>query len=70
MPMAEMIALWKQELLAARATLLSHDEMRVREELFSEQARQGSVAALRQTMSAVPATSYCIPGSFRKLEVD
>nr|CAD7398712.1 unnamed protein product [Timema poppensis] len=70
MPMAEMIALWKQELLAARATLLSHDEMRVKEELFSEQARQGSVAALKQTMSAIPATSYCIPGSFRKLEVD
>ncbi|KAG8268234.1 alpha-tocopherol transfer protein-like isoform X1 [Homalodisca vitripennis] len=68
-PMAEMIALWKKELLAARPQLLAHDEMRVRLELFSEGARAGAVSALRNNGSCNPQTDV-LAGSFRKLQVD
>ncbi|GLH13369.1 Retinol-binding protein pinta [Gryllus bimaculatus] len=75
MPMEEMIALWKKELMASRALLLSHDEMGVREELFSPQAREGAVSALRANTTSCAlgmgnSDMLGISGSFRKLEVD
>lgn len=58
-----------------RPTLLSHDKMRVRLELYSEKAREGAVSALKQgfgcmDISSSDSTMYGITGSFRKLEVD
>ncbi|KAG8224067.1 hypothetical protein J437_LFUL001144 [Ladona fulva] len=75
MPMQEMIDLWKKELLEHRSTLLLHDQMKVREELFSEKAREGAVSALKagglETSCALGSDSTLgITGSFRKLEVD
>ncbi|XP_046390749.1 clavesin-2-like [Ischnura elegans] len=75
MPMAEMIDLWKRELMEMRSTLLLHDKMKVREELYSESAREGAVRALRAggleiscALGSDPTSG--ITGSFRKLEVD
>ncbi|XP_054275530.1 clavesin-2-like [Macrosteles quadrilineatus] len=68
MPMEEMIALWKEELLASRDRILGHDKMKVRLELFSEGARAGAVSALRNN-SCGP-QSDILAGSFRKLQVD
>ncbi|XP_067013739.2 clavesin-2 [Anabrus simplex] len=71
MPMAEMIDLWKKEVLAHRDLLLSHDKMNVREDMFSEQAKAGAVSALRQGNSCGMGSDILgISGSFRKLEVD
>ncbi|KAL1117102.1 hypothetical protein AAG570_004430 [Ranatra chinensis] len=72
-PMSEMIEKFKEELMAMRAKLLSHDEMKVRLEMFSEGARVGSVTALKQGSALTCGgrtldTTLC--GSFRKLEVD
>ncbi|KAJ8950015.1 hypothetical protein NQ318_002426 [Aromia moschata] len=47
MPMAEMIALWKEELKKSHPILMSHDKMEVNEELFSPKAREGAVSALK-----------------------
>lgn len=69
MPMAEMIELFKKELTAARSTLLSHDEMKVRLELFSEGAKVGAVSALKNN-GCSPYKNDLLTGSFRKLEVD
>ncbi|KAK9500677.1 hypothetical protein O3M35_001900 [Rhynocoris fuscipes] len=69
MPMAEMIELFKKELEAARPTLLSHDEMKVKLELFSEGAKVGAVSALKNN-SCNPFKNDVLSGSFRKLEVD
>ncbi|KAJ8969733.1 hypothetical protein NQ317_006394 [Molorchus minor] len=73
MPMAEMIALWKEELRKSHPILMSHDKMEVNEELFSPKARDGAVSALkRNTVSCgSERDSLCgITGNFRKLEVD
>ncbi|XP_071446278.1 clavesin-1-like [Hetaerina americana] len=75
MPMDEMIALWKKELLEMRSTILSNDKMKVRQELFSERAREGAVSALKagglEASCALGSDStFGITGSFRKLEVD
>ena len=75
MPMKEMIALWRKELLEMRPTLLSHDKMRVCLDLYSDKAREGAVSALKQGFSCSEigtsdSTMYGINGSFRKLEVD
>ncbi|KAG7211217.1 hypothetical protein KM043_010533 [Ampulex compressa] len=75
MPMKEMIALWRRELLEIKPTLLSHDKMKVCLELYSEKAREGAVSALKQgfgcsTLGSGESTMYGISGSFRKLEVD
>ncbi|XP_046390750.1 clavesin-2-like [Ischnura elegans] len=75
MPMDEMIALWKKEMLEVRETLLSHDKMKVRQELFSERAREGAVSALKagglEASCALGSdATFGITGSFRKLEVD
>ncbi|XP_001608054.1 alpha-tocopherol transfer protein-like [Nasonia vitripennis] len=75
MPMKEMIDLWRKELLDLRPTLLTHDKMRVRPELYSEKAREGAVSALKQGFACSSAsngesTMHGICGSFRKLEVD
>ncbi|XP_014225739.1 alpha-tocopherol transfer protein-like [Trichogramma pretiosum] len=74
-PMKEMINAWREELMSLRMTLLSHDKMRVRPELYSEKAREGAVSALKQgfncsTVSTGESTMHGICGSFRKLEVD
>nr|XP_018903881.1 PREDICTED: clavesin-1-like [Bemisia tabaci]XP_018903882.1 PREDICTED: clavesin-1-like [Bemisia tabaci] len=66
-PMAEMIESWKKELLAKREMLLSNDDMRVREDLFSEGARQGAVSALR---GGCGPQNDIMAGSFRKLAID
>ncbi|XP_071446333.1 alpha-tocopherol transfer protein-like [Hetaerina americana] len=75
MPMEEMTALWKKEMLEMRSTLLLHDKMKVREGLFSESAREGAVRALKTggleiscALGSDPTSG--ITGSFRKLEVD
>lgn len=75
MPMDEMIELWKKEMLTVRSTLLSHDRMKVRQELFSEKAREGAVSALKAggleaTCALGSDSTFGITGSFRKLEVD
>ncbi|KAI4469609.1 alpha-tocopherol transfer protein-related [Holotrichia oblita] len=74
MPMAEMIALWKEEIKAKQPVVLSHDKMEVREELFTRQARIGAVSALKNK-NAINCGSeddniFGITGNFRKLEVD
>ncbi|KAK9738805.1 CRAL/TRIO domain [Popillia japonica] len=74
MPMAEMIALWKEEIKAKQPMILAHDRMEVREELFSRQARIGAVSALKNK-NAINCGSeddniFGITGNFRKLEVD
>lgn len=63
-------ALWKKELLAARPTLLAHDDMKVRLELFSESARAGAVSALRNGGGSCNPQTDILAGSFRKLQVD
>ncbi|XP_078042924.1 clavesin-2 [Augochlora pura] len=75
MPMKKMIELWRKELLDMRPTLLSHDKMRVRLELYSEKAREGAVSALKHgfgcsDIGSSDSNMYGITGSFRKLEVD
>ena len=67
--------LWRQELLDIRPTLLTHDKMKVRPELYSEKAREGAVSALKQGFGCSSdttgeSTMHGICGSFRKLEVD
>ncbi|GFG36251.1 hypothetical protein Cfor_01382 [Coptotermes formosanus] len=71
MPMAEMIALWKQELQAARGILLSHDQMEVRLDMYSAKAREGAVSALKEGFTCKKGNDIMgVTGSFRKLEVD
>ncbi|XP_017770676.1 PREDICTED: alpha-tocopherol transfer protein-like [Nicrophorus vespilloides] len=73
MPMAEMIHLWKQELKDSHKTLISHDSMEVNENLFSPQAREGAVSALKRNMvncGNERDSIFGITGNFRKLEVD
>ncbi|XP_014206648.1 clavesin-2-like [Copidosoma floridanum] len=73
-PMKDMIDAWRKELLEMRPTLLSHDKMRVREEMYSEKAREGAVSALKQGFNCSnqtgESTMHGVCGSFRKLEVD
>ncbi|KAF5272788.1 hypothetical protein FQA39_LY07815 [Lamprigera yunnana] len=73
MPMIEMIALWKRQLLKANVLLLSHDKMQVNEEMYSNKERDGAVSALRKgiiTCGSEDDGWYGITGNFRKLEVD
>lgn len=67
MPMAEMIELWKKELFAHREILVSHDEMKVRLEMYSEGAREGRVSALKNSCGL---ENDIMTGSFRRLTVD
>ncbi|XP_039287311.1 clavesin-1 [Nilaparvata lugens] len=70
MPMAEMIDLFRKELEASRGLLLSHDEeLKVREDMFSESAKCGAVSALKNGGNCNPHQDI-LAGSFRKLEVD
>ena len=67
--------LWRKELLEIRPTLMKNDNMKVREELYPEKAREGAVSALKQglncsTVGSGDSTMHGITGSFRKLEVD
>lgn len=67
------VELWKKELEESHERLLSHDEFKVREEMYSEKEKEGAVSALRQTMGScggVGDTMYGVTGNFRKLEVD
>lgn len=59
-----MIDLWKQEILEKREQILKNEKLSVKEDMFSEDARQGRVSAL---------TNNChqhMVGSFRQLTVD
>lgn len=59
-----MIDLWKQEMLEKREQLLKNEKMSVREDMFSEGAKEGRVSALTNN-------SYQhMVGSFRQLTVD
>lgn len=56
---------------------MSHDEMEVREELFSAKAREGAVSALKKTGTSCGSEDlrsedaiFGVTGNFRKLEVD
>lgn len=52
---------------------MSHDEMSVKEELFSAKAREGAVSALKKTgvsCGSYDDAIYGVTGNFRKLEVD
>ncbi|XP_017887877.1 alpha-tocopherol transfer protein-like [Ceratina calcarata] len=73
-PMKEMIDLWRKELQELQPTLLSHDKMRVRLDMYSEKAREGAVSALKQGFGCSDIgqndSMYGLTGSFRKLEVD
>lgn len=73
-PMADMIALWQEELKASRDVILLNDKMQVNDEMYSAKARQGAVSALTQQMSNCGAEQDAnlqgLQGSFRKLEVD
>ncbi|CAG9768076.1 unnamed protein product [Ceutorhynchus assimilis] len=74
MPMSEMIELWQEELKKSHSILMSHDQMAVNEELFTQRQRDGAVSALRRqggTSCGAEKDSLCgITGNFRKLEVD
>ncbi|XP_034254634.1 alpha-tocopherol transfer protein-like [Thrips palmi] len=76
-PMDEMIALWKEELRALRPKIMSHDQMEVNLDMFTEQARSGAISALRTGNMLVSTHKQDgktdikgLSGSFRKLEVD
>lgn len=65
--------LWRKELEASHERLLSHDEFKVREEMYSEKEKEGAVSALKQTIGScgsVGDSMYGVTGNFRKLEVD
>lgn len=67
--------MWKEELKAANKLLLSHDQMEVNENMFSQKAREGAVSALkRTTVGSCGSEDYDalqgVIGNFRKLEVD
>lgn len=78
-PMAEMIRMWVKYLDEHRQTLLSHDKMTVKFDLYPEAVRLGSARALKIPLDA-PAEAFDMkkdmygmsgtPGSFRKLEID
>lgn len=59
-----MIGLWKTELLEKREQILKNEKMSVREDMFSEGARQGRVSALTNH------SHHHMVGSFRQLTVD
>ncbi|KAK9891932.1 hypothetical protein WA026_017415 [Henosepilachna vigintioctopunctata] len=72
-PMSEMIALWKEELVKSHPILMSHDLMEVDESLFSQREKEGAVSALKRggISCGSEGDSLCgITGNFRKLEVD
>ncbi|BES98610.1 CRAL_TRIO_N [Nesidiocoris tenuis] len=70
-PMSEMIESFKKELVASRQQLMDNDNMEVRLELFSVQAKEGAVSALKSgNQSCNPYKTDVLTGSFRKLEVD
>lgn len=72
-PIAEMISLWKEEIIASRDVLLRNDTMSVHLEMYSEKAREGAVSALKQQFACGgkdDPSVYGLQGSFRKLQVD
>lgn len=75
-PIAEMVESFKKELEEKRDTLLSHDEMLVKLELYPQPIREGSVRSLKKTIDTfadiidMKKDSYGLQGSFRKLEID
>lgn len=76
MPMSEMIALFKQQLEKMHDTLMSHDEMCVKLELYPKAIRDGSVRSLKKTIDTfsenydIQRETFSVQGSFRKLEID
>ncbi|VVC43913.1 Hypothetical protein CINCED_3A024136 [Cinara cedri] len=63
MEMSTMIDLWKQEMLEKREQILKNEKMSVRDDMFSESAKQGRVSALTNSHQHMV-------GSFRQLTVD
>lgn len=59
-----MIDLWKQEMLKKREQILKNAKMSVKEDMFSESAKQGRVSALTNH------NHHHMVGSFRQLTVD
>lgn len=59
-----MIDLWRQEMLEKREQILKNEKMLVKEDLFSEGARQGRVSALTNN------SHQHMVGSFRQLTID
>jgi len=76
MPMAEMIELWKAELVAQQPVLRNNDKMRVNLDMYSSKAREGAVSALKKLNCGADGDNSAesnlsgLQGSFRKLEVD
>ncbi|BES98611.1 CRAL_TRIO_N [Nesidiocoris tenuis] len=72
-PMSEMIASFKKELAEHRQTILDHDKIEMRLELFTDPAKEGAISALKAgatNESCAPYKMDVLTGSFRKLEVD
>lgn len=60
--------------MAVHPRLMSHDKMEVDEDLFTPQAKEGAVSALKRNVTSCGGSQkesfYGITGNFRKLEVD
>ncbi|KAF4527334.1 hypothetical protein B566_EDAN001111 [Ephemera danica] len=73
-PMVEMMALWREEMAQTRSRILSHDQMKVNLNMYSEAERIGTVSALKHPLGSncgkASKTPFGVNGSFRKLEVD
>lgn len=78
-PMRDMIEMFKKELADKRDLLISHDEMKVKLELYPEAVRIGSIRSLKIPLDSSPEAfeqkqdmfgMSGLPGSFRKLEID
>lgn len=75
-PISEMVESFKKELDEKRDLLLSHDDMKVKLDLYPQAIREGSVRSLKKTIDTfadsidIKKDSYGLQGSFRKLEID
>lgn len=62
--LTNLVDLWKQEMFQKRELILKNEKMRVRDDMFSEGAKQGRVSALTNN------GHQHMVGSFRQLTVD